>query len=147
MSHAFTPRVRALVITIVVLAFIAGASAGVAGDRLVAPGGTHRIAVISDMSRVLDRLELTAAQRRDAEAIVQRSAPRTHAIMLEVRDRLRAVADSVDLELRAILTPEQRVRLDSLRRHSRLVLRRKVTTPAGTVVDTIIDARGGEPRP
>ena len=50
-----------------------------------------------------------------------------------------ARAHSVDVELRAILTPEQRLRLDSLRRDQRLMLKRKIETPAGTRVDTLID--------
>jgi hypothetical protein len=53
-------------------------------------------------------------------------------------DRLRAVADSVDAELRKILTPEQRTRLDSLRVHGpQFMLKRKRVTPTGTAVDTV----------
>ena len=62
--------------------------------------------------------------------------------MLELADRLKIVGDSVDAELRAILTPEQRVRRDSLRRDPRLMLKRKTVTPEGTRVDTLIDTSG-----
>ena len=136
MTH---PRLRGLVISLLLIAFIAGVSAGVAGDRLFAPRIMIR-AKIGDMSGVFDRLELTPDQRRQAEAIVERSAPRSEAIMMDVAERLRAVADSVDDDLRAILTPVQRARLDSLRGDSRIMLKRKTVTPRGTtVVDTVYD--------
>ena len=129
---------RVLVLSLVALAFAAGAFAGVVGDRLLAP--RVRIgATVGDMSGVLDRLALTSAQRAQAEAIVARTAPRSRAVMLELAERLRLVADSVDAELRAILTPEQRLRLDSLRREPRLLLKRKVSTGGGEAVDTLID--------
>jgi Spy/CpxP family protein refolding chaperone len=131
-------RLRGLVVSLLLLAFIAGVSAGVAGDRFLAPRVMIR-AKIGDMSGVFDKLELTADQRRQAEAIVERSAPRSEAIMIDVAERLRAVADSVDNDLRAILTPVQRARLDSLRSDSRLVLKRKTVTPRGTTVDTVFD--------
>jgi hypothetical protein len=133
-------RLRGLVVTLLLLAFIAGVSAGIAGDRLLAPRIMIR-ANINDLSGVLDRLALTPDQRRQAEAIVQRSAPRSEAIMIDVAERLRAVADSVDNELRAILSPVQRARLDSLRSDSRIMLKRKMVTPGGTKVDTVFDER------
>jgi hypothetical protein len=138
-------RARAIVISLLTLAFIAGASAGVAGDRLLTPRLQLR-ASLGDMSAVFDRLQLSPEQRRHADSIVARSTPRSQAIMIEVAERLRAVADSVDAELRAILTPEQRVRLDSLRRGSRMLLKRRVVTPGGTRVDTLFDTSVATPR-
>jgi hypothetical protein len=130
--------VRAVVISLLLLAFVTGASAGVAGDRLLTPQLRLRI-VAPDMSTVFDRLRLSPEQRRQAESIAARSAPRSHAIMLETAERLRAVADSVDTELRAILTPDQRRTLDSLRVGPRLMLRRKVVGAGGTTIDTLFD--------
>ena len=137
---------RTIVLTLVLFAFVAGASAGVAGNRLLAPRVVLRTP-IDEMSRVFDRLRLTPEQRRQAEPIVAASTPRTRAVMIELGERLRQVADSVDAELRAILTPEQRARLDSLRSDSRLLLKRKVTTPGGTEVDTILDTTTKRRRP
>ena len=136
---------RLVVLSLVILAFTAGAAAGVAGDRMMSPRIRLR-ATVGDMSAVLDRLELSAEQRRQADAIVARSAPRSEAVMLELGTRLRAVADSVDAELRAILSAEQRLRLDSLKRDSRLMLRRRVVGPDGVRTDTVIDTVLPPPR-
>jgi hypothetical protein len=128
-------KLSVAVATLVVLAFVTGASAGVAGDRLVAPRLTIRT-TLGDMSGTLDRLGLTTEQRRQADAIVARSAPRSREVLIELGERLRLVADSVDAELRSILTAEQRLRLDSLRTAPRLMLKRKLD---GQKVDTILD--------
>ena len=137
---SFTSRARVMVFTLIALAFVAGASAGFTGNRLVA-GKTIRLRAEYNMDGVLDRLELTPEQRRVADSIVARSAPRAEAIMLEVGERLRAVADSVDAELRGVLTPDQRTRLDSMRSGPRMLMRRKVVRPGGgTTVDTLFDS-------
>lgn len=141
------PRLRGLIISLLVLTFIAGASAGIAGDRLIAPRKHLRV-MVDDMSGVFDRLGLTAEQRRQADSIVERSAPRSEAIMIETAERLRGVADSVDAELREILSPEQRAKLDSLKTDQRIVLKRKLVTPGGTKIDTVFGATTGvRPRP
>jgi hypothetical protein len=131
-------RLPTLVGSLMALAFVAGAGAGVAGDRLLAPPVTVRV-TLDDMSGMLDRLALTPAQRSEAERIVSRTMPRSHAIMVDVSERLRAVSDSVDAELRAILSPEQLLRLDSLRREPRFLLKRRTVTPGGVTVDTLLD--------
>ena len=143
----FTPRARAIVISLVLLGFVAGAAAGVAGDRLMTRR-VIRVRLEDNMSAVLDRLRLTPDQRRQADSIVARSTPRSEAIMIEVGERLRAVADTVDRELRAILTPEQRMRLDSMRTGQRLLLKRRIEGPGGrgTTVDTLYDSTTGRRR-
>ena len=135
-------RSRSTLIGVALLAstFIAGAGAGVAGDRLFGRGLTVRTRIVQDnMSGVLDRLELTADQRARAQSILDRSAPRSQEAMLEIASRLRSISDSVDTELRAILTPAQRLKLDSLRKPPTLILRRQ--DPSGTTtIDTISSA-------
>lgn len=135
-------RSRSTLVGIALLAttFIAGAAAGVAGDRLFGRGLTVRTRIVQDdMSGVLDRLQLTAAQRAQAQSILDRSAPRSRDAMLEIASRLRSISDSVDTELRSILTPAQRLKLDSLRKPPTLILRRR--DPGGTTsVDTISSA-------
>lgn len=144
MSDHSPRRLRTAVASLVLLAFVAGASAGILGDRLVLPRLRIR-ATLDDMSRVLDRLDLTPEQRRQADSIVSRSEPRSREVLLELGERLQRVADSVDAELRTILTPDQRVRLDSLRTEPRLMLKRKTMMPGGQRVDTLLDT-GSTPR-
>jgi Spy/CpxP family protein refolding chaperone len=140
MTPANRPSSRAIAGALLALAFVAGAAAGVIVDRTLIPQPAIRTRIAADLSGILDRLDLTPGQRQEAEAILQRSSPRTEAVMREVADRLRAVADSVDVELRAILTPEQSARLDSLRRQPTILLKRK-TPGSATTVDTVFPGR------
>ena len=140
-------RARFVGAVVLVSVFIAGMAAGAALDRFTRPRPVIRASFGADLSGVLDRLQLTSDQRARAEAIIQRRTPRAEVMMLEVSDRLRAVADSIDAELRAILTPEQRSRLDSLRPEPKLMLKRKVLSPdGGTFTDTLVP-RPAAPRP
>ncbi len=123
--------------TLVLLALVTGASAGVVGDRLASPRVTIRT-TFGDMSNVLDRLELTPEQRRQADSIVLRSEPRSRQVLIELSERLRSVADSVDRELRSILTPPQQLRLDSMRTEPRFMLKLKSGQDGGRV-DTLLD--------
>lgn len=136
MNTRYRTRSTLIGIALIALAFAAGAAAGAAVDRYLNRGMMIRTRIVGDMSGILDQLGLTAAQRTQAQAILDRSAPRSREVMLEVGARLRSISDSVDAELRSILTPAQRLKLDSLRRPAKLVLRRK--DPSGaTSVDTV----------
>ena len=127
---------------LLIAVFIAGVAVGLALDRVARSEPRLKTVVVADMGRVLDRLELTAAQRAQADSIVQRRAPATERMMLDVADRLRGVSDSLDAELRAILTPRQRARLDSLRGEPKIILRRKTVGADGaTVIDTVLSRR------
>jgi Spy/CpxP family protein refolding chaperone len=138
MTGTLSPRARAIVISLVLIGFVAGIAAGFAASRALTPAPTIRTQL--DMGAVLDELALTPEQRRQADAILERSAPRSRSLMLETAERLSAIADSVDAELRAILSPEQRARLDAMRSDRRMMMKRKIVTPGGTRVDTIMDS-------
>jgi hypothetical protein len=144
MSVPSTPRL-AVFGALLAACFVAGVAVGVIGDRLAAkasPQVATRIKLSGDMSGVLDRLELTREQRAQAESILSHRAPRSESLMMEMADRLRAVSDSVDAELRQILTAPQRSRLDSLRANGpQFMLKRKVVTPGGTTVDSVVMPR------
>jgi len=129
-------RSRAVAWALLALAFIAGAAAGVTADRLLAPKTVVRARITRDMSGTLDKLGLTPEQRARADSIIERSAPRSEQAMRDVAERLQSVSDSVDAEVRAILTVEQRTRLDSLRRQPMFMLKRK-TRGSATTVDTL----------
>ncbi len=123
-------------IALIALAFVAGVGSGIAGYRLFVREVTVKTRIVQDMSGILDELTLTNAQRKQAQAILDRGAPRSQSAMVELAARLRNISDSVDAELRSILTPEQRLKLDSLRRPPTFVLRRRDSSGASTV-DTI----------
>jgi Spy/CpxP family protein refolding chaperone len=129
-------RSRATAWLLLALAFVAGASAGVTVDRLIAPQPVPGTRITRDMSGPLDKLELTPQQRAQADSIMDRSAPHAERAMRDVAERLQNVSDSLDAELRAILTPPQRARLDSLRRQPLFMLKRKAPGNA-TTVDTL----------
>jgi hypothetical protein len=111
-------------------------SVGVIGDRLARRVDQSSTRITTDISSVLDDLSLTKGQRARATAILERSAPLTEQTMFEVAGRLHAISDSVDRELRLILTPPQRSRLDSLRRRPIFLLKR-TSANGNTSVDTV----------
>ena len=130
------PRVRsnpALIgIGVIVLAFAAGVGSGVSADRFLAHRSAPNRRVVQDMSGVLDQLALTASQRREAQAILEREAPHSERAMVELAARLRRISDSVDAELRLILTPAQRVKLDSLRHPPTFILKHEESSGMST---------------
>jgi Spy/CpxP family protein refolding chaperone len=101
-----TPRVRALLALVFV--FVLGGVAGAGVARLAGGRGPH------GGPPELRALELTPAQERQARAIGDRHRPELEAIRVEVAPRVRAVRERMRAELRAILTPEQRARLDAI---------------------------------
>jgi hypothetical protein len=121
---------------LVAFAFIGGTSVGVIGDRLASRVDRSSTRITTDVSSVLDDLSLTKEQRTQATAILEKSAPLTEETMFEVAGRLRAISDSVDRELRLILTPAQRSRLDSLRGRPIFLLKR-TRANGNTSVDTV----------
>ncbi len=64
-------------------------------------------------------MELTDAQRRDIDSIRSRWHDQIESFWDTAGPRLRAIADSARAEIRAVLTPEQRARYDSLRAEHR----------------------------
>jgi hypothetical protein len=127
---------------LLLVVFCAGIALGVAADRLLRSERPPRTMLGSSMAGVLDRLDLTPEQRSRAETILQRHTPRTEDLMAELATRLAAESDSLDAELRALLSTAQRELLDSLRTRQPIVLRRKQPGPGGTsVVDTIFPPR------
>jgi hypothetical protein len=125
-----------VVIALLVLTFVSGISIGIIGDRLISRRQRGVARITTDLNSVLDDLSLTRDQRLKADSILERSAPRTEEAMFEIAGRLRAISDSVDMELRSILTAPQRSKLDSLRRRPIFLLKRQQTNGT-TSIDTI----------
>lgn len=93
--------------------FAAGAAAGVAWERTRAKAPMFRVHVNGGDARIdaLAELGLTDEQRRRIEQVFERAQPRTDAVLRETLPRLRAVTDSINAEIQAVLTPQQRRRL------------------------------------
>lgn len=139
MSQQISNR-RRVTLALLALAVVGGISLGVIGDRLASRRVQHVSRITTDLGSVLDDLSLTKEQRINADSILQKSAPRTEEAMFEIAARLRSISDSVDIELRSILTPTQRSKLDSLRRRPIFLLKRQQTNGT-TSIDTIHPAR------
>jgi hypothetical protein len=131
-----TRQMRGLLLLIVV--FAAGIAAGVGIDRALPSGSVLKTRLMTQVPRVLRELQLTETQRRAADSILERSNLGALAAMRELVPRLGAIADSLDAELRQILTPAQRAKLDSLGGTRMLLLKRKTSGPAGERVDTLL---------
>lgn len=132
--------------------FVAGAIAGysVAGLRersSAAPfrddSGEVRFRVREGLPPAFEQLGLTVEQRAAVLEILARARPKTDTALQEMIPRLRALTDSVDAEIRAVLRPEQRERLSTIRGAREPVLLLKRAAPGGGAprVDTLVPER------
>lgn len=115
-------RVRLLGFGLLAVAFVVGALAGAAIDRAVVDDGPpersrqerhdddddHR-----RRSYVIDRVEMSDAQREDIDSILERRADRMRAVWREVEPRLDAITDSARSEIMEVLSPEQRAEYEA----------------------------------
>lgn len=120
-------RIRLKGLALLALAFVAGGMAGAAVEHLrtsepetfgpiTRPGGPTppmQRGPGSIVPPVFDRLDLTERQRGEIRRILEESRPTTDSLLAEVMPRLRSITDSVRREIRAVLTEEQRERLES----------------------------------
>jgi Spy/CpxP family protein refolding chaperone len=106
-------RARLLALGVLAALFAAGAAAGIAWERTRSEAPMFRVHVNGGRAQVdaFRELGLTDAQRRRIEQIFARAQPRTDAVLRETLPRLRAVTDSINTEIQAVLTPEQRKKL------------------------------------
>jgi hypothetical protein len=65
------------------------------------------------------RIKPSPSQAGEVEAILNKYADRLDSLRTSQRKEAEAIFDSLDTELAPVLTPEQRERLESQRRHSR----------------------------
>ena len=116
-----TVRLRAAAVLTVM--FGAGTALGFAIDR----DGARAPAEASEASRgvmreraeppnewIIDRLDLAAEQRTRVDSVVAYYGARMGDLQKEYRPQYRAIVDSTDGALRALLNQEQRARYDSL---------------------------------
>lgn len=104
--------------------FIGGAAIGVAGDRAThaEEPGSHTINSRTYWDRIAAEWKLTPPQRVVIDSLMDAQRRRISALYAPLRpaldsvnDRARAVSDSTQIQLRLVLTAEQRVKLDAMR--------------------------------
>jgi len=112
-------RLRLHALLLLAVVFVIGGLAGAALDRAVRSGGPHRPphehygepppGLPPEIER---ELALTPEQQARIREIFKRARPTTDAIMDAVLPRLRAITDSVRLEVRGTLNPSQQKLFD-----------------------------------
>lgn len=116
-------RIRLQGFALLALAFIVGFAAGGAymrvSDRMHGWRPPGRFVLMQPGARgglppFFDELDLTPDQRKQIAAILERRRPATDSILRASLPRLRAVTDSTRLEIRSVLTPAQREKMDRI---------------------------------
>jgi len=137
---------RAQAIVLLVLAFLAGAYAGGAFERVLLSKDGNRGRPRTEfrdgegrgrgrggrgsplgrggepeqgLMRFYDRLGITSEQRAQIESIIRKRRARMDSLMRVTWPAVRALQDSTRAEIDAVLTPAQRAREDSLRSRGR----------------------------
>jgi Spy/CpxP family protein refolding chaperone len=113
---------RTAAIVVVIVAFVAGLLAGVAGDHLylmhsgrLSPRHAARFAADRMAERLGRELQLTAQQKTQVQQILERHRAKIDAAMSSVRPQVRQELDASNNEIANILTPEQRTKFAALR--------------------------------
>lgn len=122
MSGDATRKFPLTALVIVVLTFLAGAGTGAGlyasfGDRH--PGPRPHPGMKGPRKGLpphLEQLELTAAQRKQVEAVLEKFHPRFEAIFKEQFPKVTALREEMDAELLPLLTDEQRVKFEELKK-------------------------------
>ena len=114
-------RARMQGLALLVLAFLVGALAGAAGDRVLSRSRSPRPQPQESqekqrLPKVLEDMDLTPVQRAAIDSILASGRPRNEAIMNQVMPRFRAVSDSLRQAIRAVLTPAQATEFDAFLR-------------------------------
>lgn len=127
MATETSPRtIRLLTAVLLVFTFGAGTVTGAGLSRWAVSGYGHPDAGRSHQGHLgplpppplflspelLDQLGLSGEQREKAILIVERRRPELEAVLRETFPRVRAINQQMEEELRTILTPDQRTRLD-----------------------------------
>ena len=122
---------------VAVLAFAATFAAGAASMHVVDRWSRRTGAPPANdgWAPIADQLQLAPRQREQVDEVFARYQPSTDAIMASLAPSLATISDSIHRDIERVLTPEQRARLQELRRPATFVLRRK--TLGGTRVDTL----------
>jgi Spy/CpxP family protein refolding chaperone len=112
---------RTAAIAVVLVAFLAGILAGVAGDhlylirsgRLSPRHGRFSAARMTD--RLTHELSLSAQQKTQVQQIIERHRAKIDATMAAVRPQVRQELDATNAEIETVLNPEQKTKFADLR--------------------------------
>lgn len=128
-------RMRLLAVLSLLVVFVAGALVGAALERgqrddrgpRRPPRADRRgpPPMFAEGSPVAQRLKLTPAQRDSIEKITERDRVRADSIFRETRRGMRSRFDSTMMAVNAVLTPEQRLEWQKIRRELDLRERRE----------------------
>lgn len=130
MNTNVRPRVMGALMLIMV--FVAGAMSGIAFTR-IKPAGINvnvRMVTTKELPRELRDLGLTKTQEDTLRQILNAGERRTLRVLNDFEPRLQQAMDSLDAEIHAALTPEQRTKFDETRKT-------RVKTEVDRVIDTV----------
>jgi hypothetical protein len=140
-------RARLLGAGLLVAVFGSGLMAGAAGERLHARRMLVTIETQPGLPDELTRLQLSPAQAEQITGILERGRPRTAALLRDLVPQLCAVLASIDTEVRAVLTPDQRAALDAARRqHPVFLLKQRTDTGAEQIENLTAPCEAGDRR-
>ena len=103
---------RSVALLSVVAVFVVGVAIGIVGTHLFyaqefrRPGGPPGLMGRSFVDRLEGHLDLTGDQRRQIDAILERSHEEAEMLRHEMQPRLRELFETTGAEIDAILTPE-----------------------------------------
>jgi Spy/CpxP family protein refolding chaperone len=115
-----TPPRRLRLITAGVLAATFGLGAITGGGICTWVAADRREAARDDLPRgpwPLSQLDLSDEQRSRIHEIFERHRPKLDAVLRDSFPVVRPIHESIDSEIREVLTPEQRIRFDQLKEH------------------------------
>ena len=118
-------RARALGALLAIATFALGVAVGIWYRGRVPPGVNVTITATDRMPQELERLGLTDAERAPIQAALRRGRDRVLRARVELDALMQTAVDSTDQEIRALLSPGQRVSFDSARRVNGPPLRRR----------------------
>ncbi len=116
---ASSARSTVLAAVALVVTFVVGIVVGVTGDRIVLwrrPDRMLRPPVTSFMVKRLDQqLNLTPQQEVEVTRILQKHQERMSAVWSNIHPQLRNEIEVTNVEIRRVLTPEQRAKFEGLK--------------------------------
>lgn len=113
-------RARVMGLVVLVVMFAIGALTGAVTMRVTGDEAQAKTrAESSDRPGLFETLQLTDEQRVQVDAIMERRRAEVHAFWKEHGPQLRTITDSARAEMRAVLTPEQRVLEEQFRAERR----------------------------